>query len=601
MGRARQSIIALQESLGLQEDGTSAGYFDPFPTLYHNFTLRDLYTIARVRAREVHWASSSPFSNVIMVVIMLNSFVLGLEVNEKAIQGRSGHVDGPENVAWFYFEIVFSCIYLFEVCAKLSVDAWKFFEDGWNIFDYLIVSSTTASLALQLFAFEHEARGSSNIIAVLRVGRLFRLGRILRVVKGFKNLKYLYLGMFRSTPPLLYVFALLFFPIYFIASNTVCQLLPLNHPSPGRMVYFRTVFAGQFTWFEMTTGEARGFMRGVLQFREDPDISDVAEVARVNTDVYDVNTDMGNQMLLLFICGVVIIFSKYAVLSTTTGLVISRISSITDTWREEQQVKECEKQDKQMENISELFREGDADQDGRLTMTEFEATLQNPKLRESLAANLDVRPGDLVELFSMLRQMNVQGDVFVPSEEFLRNIILLRGDARAVHLYVLTNSIKKCIARCEQLAERVTNNSMRVSNVEMRLFEEMGKKFEKELSHRALLVETRVQSARAQGERQKLESAVDYARPRPKPGLSRRKVHAISRGEQVSSPSSRQGSRGTPRGRGSSRERGFASRERGSSRERGGRAQLTFRANVRFNALVLISIHFLVRGLRSFD
>jgi hypothetical protein len=348
-----------------------------------------------------------------MAIILLNSIILGAEVNETAIKGNSGYVEEEDqNPLWWYTEVLFSVIYVFEVAAKTNVDGWKFFEDFWNIFDYLIVSSTTSSLFYQLFANEAEKRGSGKVIAVLRVGRLLRLGRILKVVKGLRTLKYLYNGMFRAVPPIMYMFGFLFFPLYFIASNSYCQLLPINHPSPTRWVYFRSVPAGQFTWFEMTTGEARGVMRGILQYREDPVDLD-GTVVRPRGEEYDVATDRGNQALLIFICGVVIMYCRYAVLSTVTGLVISRVAHLTDEWRERKLQEDWAQEEAHMNSLGGLFKEGDTDGDGRLTMAEFEATLLSDKLSLALARNIGVYKTDLIELFSMLRQLGIDDEVFV--------------------------------------------------------------------------------------------------------------------------------------------------------------------------------------------
>lgn len=538
----------MAESFKLLPDGTRMASGPPFKTLFRHFVLRDLWTHERARAHKVLFVKSLTFGGFMMTVIMVNSFILGIEVHINAVlERRNLPASEEQKNIFFALEIIFTGLYVFEIFMKMLEDRWRFFEDLWNCYDYVIVAATTASLVRSLLANEAEKEGGAGkVVAVLRVGRIFRLGRVLVLFKGLSTLKYLYQGMFKAAPAIMYMAAIMFFPLFFIASNTVNQMLPVNHPSPLRRIFFRNVLAGSFTWFEMITGEANGVMRGILDFREDfdPDFGEpVPRLSGSGSPDYDVETDEGNPKRILFICTAVIMLAKYSCLATLTGLIISRVSTITEEWRDAKQRQEDAKQHDLMQDIAEIFHEGDINEDGFLTMDEFWVTLQSERLKARLSAKLGVTPNDLIELFSMLKQMAFEGDAFVPNQKFLHSLVGLPGLAKAVHMYVLHNAVRQIMKKCEELVDRVSFNFNLMGTVEARILDEFEEPYEKIQTQSRLRHETRVQSSRAHAERLKLESAVDIARPRVKPGLSSRRVQAISRGEQVSGPNSRQGSR----------------------------------------------------------
>jgi voltage-gated sodium channel len=63
---------------------------------------------------------------------------------------------------------------------------WRFFRDGWNIFDFVVVAA----------AFVPGIRQNSTLL------RLARLLRVVRIVRVLPDLRVLLLGVWKSVPPL---------------------------------------------------------------------------------------------------------------------------------------------------------------------------------------------------------------------------------------------------------------------------------------------------------------------------------------------------------------------------------------------------------------
>merc|ERR1719375_1754101 len=130
-------------------------------------------------------------------------------------------------------------------------------------FDYLVVASTTAAVSYQLLADATESQDDidpsavAKVMQFLRVARLMRLVKIVRVMKRFKKLSFLVEGFKRSRTTIFYITFLLFFPYFYFFSNTLNQLIPVDHPDLDKRKYFGSIPSGMFTNFEFSTGQMK--------------------------------------------------------------------------------------------------------------------------------------------------------------------------------------------------------------------------------------------------------------------------------------------------------------------------------------------------------
>ncbi len=113
---------------------------------------------------------SASVRNFILVVILLNAVVLGLETS-KTVMGSFG----PLIVA---IDTICLAIFVVEIAAKLIAHGPRFFKSGWNIFDFVIVGIALMPIG-----------GGVSVLRALRILRLLRVISVApalrRVVEGF--------------------------------------------------------------------------------------------------------------------------------------------------------------------------------------------------------------------------------------------------------------------------------------------------------------------------------------------------------------------------------------------------------------------------------
>lgn len=138
--------------------------------------------------------SSRVFEFFIMIIILFNSIVIGLETYERTD---------------FYDNINFACliIYTIEISLRfyVSESVKSFFKSGWNVFDLFIVV---------VGFIPEDVSSNSGVVAVLRVLRVFR---VFRLFKTNEELKLIVTVMIRSMRALVYNALVMFIFMYVFA------------------------------------------------------------------------------------------------------------------------------------------------------------------------------------------------------------------------------------------------------------------------------------------------------------------------------------------------------------------------------------------------
>ena len=110
---------------------------------------------ATLRARARHFAESNLFQRTILVIILVNAIVLGIETSEAAMTSY-----GPLLVA---LDQIALTIFVAEILLKLYALGLGYFRNPWNLFDFTIIA-----------------------IALLPVSEGFAVLRALRVLRAFR-------------------------------------------------------------------------------------------------------------------------------------------------------------------------------------------------------------------------------------------------------------------------------------------------------------------------------------------------------------------------------------------------------------------------------
>ena len=116
------------------------------------------------------WLDQPRVRNFIIGVIVINAILLGMETSQTLMHQAGGLITT--------LDMICLVIFVIELALKLFALGPRFFRNGWNIFDFLIVGVSLMPGAQSL-----------SVLRALRIMRLLRVisaaPRLQRVVEGF--------------------------------------------------------------------------------------------------------------------------------------------------------------------------------------------------------------------------------------------------------------------------------------------------------------------------------------------------------------------------------------------------------------------------------
>ena len=174
------------------------------------------------------------FRNIVIGVIIASAILMGVQTTEWAKAGNGKTI--TDTIDW-----IITGIFVVELLMKLVVFRQRFFRDGWNIFDLLIV----------LISLMPATQG-------LKVIRTLRVLRILRLMSAIPSMRVVITGLLRAIPGMLSAIALLMIVIYVFAilANQLfgadCFPGYLDRCEP----FFETLPSSLYTLFQIMTLES---------------------------------------------------------------------------------------------------------------------------------------------------------------------------------------------------------------------------------------------------------------------------------------------------------------------------------------------------------
>ncbi len=188
------------------------------------------------RNRLSNLIGGSRFQTIVLAVILFNAVILGLETSS-AVMSRFGAVITTLDRLCLAFFVI-------EIVLKLLVQRFRFFGDGWNVFDFLIVGVSLVP--------------GGQGLSVLRAMRILRL---LRVVSVAPTLRRVVEGLLNALPGMGSVF-LLMGVIFYIGAVMATKLFGASFPE-----WFGTIGRSAYSLFQIMTLESwsMGIVRPVMQ------------------------------------------------------------------------------------------------------------------------------------------------------------------------------------------------------------------------------------------------------------------------------------------------------------------------------------------------
>lgn len=172
--------------------------------------------------------TSRLFQFFITAVILLASALVGVETYPEMEKRYHSLLD--------IFDFIIIAIFSAEILLKIVAEGmkpWRYFQDGWNVFDFLIVAAC-------FLPFDNQ------YVTVLR---LVRLLRALRLLSAFPKLQILVSAIFKSLPSMGYVWVLMgvLFYVYAVAG---VLLFGKNDP-----LHFGNLSSSLLSLFQVSTLE----------------------------------------------------------------------------------------------------------------------------------------------------------------------------------------------------------------------------------------------------------------------------------------------------------------------------------------------------------
>jgi len=180
--------------------------------------------------------SSRAFGNFILAVILINAVVLGLQTSKELMARTGPMLDLIDNICLAIFTI--------EIFLKLIVQRHRFFLNGWNNFDFVIVGISLLPGA-----------GGLSVL------RAMRIMRVLRVVSVAPSLRRVVEGFISALPGMMSVFVLMAL-IFYIFGVMATKLFGDAFPD-----WFGTLGESLYSLFQIMTLESwsMGIVRPVME------------------------------------------------------------------------------------------------------------------------------------------------------------------------------------------------------------------------------------------------------------------------------------------------------------------------------------------------
>ncbi|MDA9979947.1 ion transporter [Yoonia sp.] len=174
--------------------------------------------------------------NFIVAVIIFNAIILGMETSKPLMASAGGLI--------LLLDKLCLTIFVIELVAKLFAQGPRFFRNGWNIFDFVIVGVSLIP-----------GNGGLSVLRALRILR------VLRVISVVPSLRRVVEGFVTALPGMGSVFLLMGI-VFYIGAVMATKLFGSEFPQ-----WFGTLGQSGYTLFQIMTLESwsMGIVRPVME------------------------------------------------------------------------------------------------------------------------------------------------------------------------------------------------------------------------------------------------------------------------------------------------------------------------------------------------
>ena len=132
-----------------------------------------------LRRQKIHeLVTSRAFEIIIMSCIVLNMLQMALEFEGSSDQYKYGLK---------FSNYIFSGVFIIEASLKLIAFGSSYFENGWNKFDFFVVTASILDIAMEIIGGT-ALQGIAFMPSLIRVFRVVRVTRLFKLAGSLKGL-----------------------------------------------------------------------------------------------------------------------------------------------------------------------------------------------------------------------------------------------------------------------------------------------------------------------------------------------------------------------------------------------------------------------------
>jgi len=357
-------------------------------------------------------ASSATFQACIMLLILLNLVMLGVEVDVASSLGP----EEEDPVIFQVLNITIVVVFIFEIVVKIMGFGFNHFfygpERWWNAFDLVIITTSVIETFLDLLTktMESSTVDSSHlrIMRFMRLARALRGVRVMRLVRFIGALRSIVFAIMSTLWSLVWTLVLLVLLFYCFAV-ILAQLVSdhcrfSSHCDAMLQRHWASVPESMLTLFLSITG-------GLSWTEALEPLRTVSGVA--------------------FSCLIVYVFLSYfAILNVVTGVFCNNAIESSKADKDIAIMKQMEWHKGQLRALKGVFNEIDNDKSNKVSIKELEVAMSQEKLA-SFMESMDISTQDIWTLFLIL---DADGSGEISFEEFVSGCMQLQGPAQSVQL-----------------------------------------------------------------------------------------------------------------------------------------------------------------------
>ena len=196
-----------------------------------------IYFMANAYSEQlIKWLEGTLATRFILGVIVFNAVILGLETSHTVMGKMGGLLKTLDTICL--------SIFVLEIILKLIAYRHRFFRNGWNLFDFVIVGIALLP--------------SGGALSVLRALRILR---VLRVISISPSLRTVVEGLVSALPGMGSVVVLMSI-IFYVGAVIATKLFAGSHPE-----FFSSLGASAYSLFQIMTLESwsMGIVRPVME------------------------------------------------------------------------------------------------------------------------------------------------------------------------------------------------------------------------------------------------------------------------------------------------------------------------------------------------